>query len=669
MQTVDASTVLGDFNNIDFDYAGTRSHFFKEGERFMVRTDNAEGKLQDFAINYVFGVAPLQQYLIALPGGRLQALSIAWDSRTKEQGGQKWFHLYPDDEVTFESALHWSKASQNWNFMCAECHSTQLNKNYDAATNTYNSQWSDINVSCEACHGPGSAHINWASKAQQDPVAGFGLTHQFMERKGVLWQQDAQTQQPVRSQARTTATEIEVCAACHSRRAQLFEDDRQGQAYMDSYLPSLLDEGLYHADGQVDAEVYVYGSFLQSKMYAKGVTCSDCHNPHSLATKVPGDGVCLQCHQSERYASPSHHFHQQGEVGSRCVDCHMPSKNFMVIDARRDHSFRIPRPDLSVRLNTPNACNDCHQEQSAQWAADHIQAQTGRTPHGFQNFADTLSAARAQGVDSEQLLSLLLLDDTQPAIARATAASALGNGLSQTAVAALQQAVQDSDPLVRMGAINGLKLLPVLLRWQLAESLLTDPSRVVRSLAASLLADVDIQALSPLQRQAFERASKEYIASQRHNADTAASNVNLGSFYALQGQWSKAEQVYQTALLLDPDWLATYINLADLYRQRQLEADAVAILQQGIKRLPDEGALHHSLGLAYVRQQRLDAALDSLEKAASLTPDNARYTYVYAVALNTANQKSHALTVINHYLAQYQDAGLLQLQKQLLALP
>ncbi|MGO4999538.1 tetratricopeptide repeat protein [Oceanisphaera sp. W20_SRM_FM3] len=674
MQTVNTQTVLGDFNNTDFDYAGTRSHFFKDDKRFMVRTDGADGKLQDFEIKYVFGVEPLQQYLIAQPGGRLQALSIAWDSRDKKLGGQKWFHLYPELAVTFESPLHWSKPSQNWNFMCAECHSTQLNKNYDAVTKTYDTQWAEINVSCEACHGPGSHHISWAlqvdnSKADNRQAQDNGLTHQFNERKGIVWQHDASTQQPVRSQMRTTETEIQVCAACHSRRAQLFEDDRQGQAYMDSYLPALLDEGLYHADGQVDAEVYVYGSFIQSKMYAKGVTCSDCHNPHSLAIKVPGDGVCMQCHQSEQYASPQHHFHQPGAAGSQCVDCHMPTKNFMVVDGRRDHSFRIPRPDLSSTLNTPNACNDCHQDKTAQWAADNIQTWTGREPQGFQHFAETLSAQRQLAPDAEHQLRSLLQDLSQPAIARATAASALQHPLTKASVATLQHALQDADPLVRAGALSGLKPLPLPMRWQLVAPLLKDPVRVVRSLAAETLADMPLASLPPLQRSAFEQASQEYITSQLHNADTAAANVNLGSFYTAQGQWTKAQAAYQDALVLDPDWLATYINFADLYRMMQREDEAIAILQRGITQLPTAGDLYHSLGLAYARQQQLAPAIASLAKAALIIPDNAQYTYVYAVALSSNGQHSQALTVIKDYLSRHQDPRLLQLQSQLLSQP
>jgi hypothetical protein len=193
---------------------------------------------------------------------------------------------------------------------------------------------------------------------------------------------------------------------------------------MESYLPSLLVEGLYHADGQIDDEVYVYGSFLQSKMYKVGVTCSDCHDPHSLALKAPGNGVCHQCHAVEKYETEKHRFHTPGSSGANCVDCHMPAKTYMVIDPRRDHSFRIPRLDLSVQLGTPNACNRCHRDKPATWAAAKVREWYGHEPAGYQRYAEALQAARSGALDAEVPLLALLRDRDQPAIASADAGRA-----------------------------------------------------------------------------------------------------------------------------------------------------------------------------------------------------------------------------------------------------
>jgi hypothetical protein len=168
MQGANEHTVLGSFADAKFSYAGITSTFFKRGGKFFVNTDGPDGKLKDYEIKYTFGVTPLQQYLIEMPGVRFQALSIAWDARPKEQGGQRWFHLYPKERITHNDELHWTRPAQNWNFMCADCHSTNLRKNYDPATDHFNTEWTEISVGCEACHGPGSQHVEWA-KSQSPP--------------------------------------------------------------------------------------------------------------------------------------------------------------------------------------------------------------------------------------------------------------------------------------------------------------------------------------------------------------------------------------------------------------------------------------------------------------------------------------------------------------------
>ncbi|SDX60778.1 multiheme c-type cytochrome [Marinobacter mobilis] len=654
MQPANVGTVLGDFDQATFEYNGITSTFYRSGDRFMVRTDGPEGTLQDYPVLYTFGVTPLQQYLVEFPGGRLQALNIAWDARAVENGGQRWFHLYPDAAITHNDPLHWTGAQQNWNFMCAECHSTQLDKNYDASTRSYHTTWSEIDVSCEACHGPASNHLVWAKKEpgwEQLNNFSMGLTHMLNERNGATWQHDENTGQPVRHPARTTDTEIQVCAACHSRRAQLFEDDRTGQPLMDSFLPSLLEPGNYHADGQIDGEVYVYGSFTQSRMYQAGVTCSDCHNPHSLELRVPGNGVCLQCHTASSYDNESHHFHEVGSAGAECVDCHMPAKNFMVVDPRRDHSFRIPRPDESVALGTPNACTNCHDDKPAQWAADQLVSWYGEPPKGLQRFADAIHAARSGEADAQYQLAALLQEAGQPAIARATAARELRNWLNQDSLQAISKALEDKSPLVRYGAITALQPLPLELRWQLARPLLDDPERVVRALAAEALADVPRADLTVSERIALSNASDEYLESQRNNADTPSANVNLGAFFADRDEPVIAERYFMEALALDATWLPAYVNLADFYRRQNREQDGAQILRQGLAHLPDSADLNHSLGLLLVRQQRLTEAVTSLARAAELAPDNARYQYVYAVALHSAGQTAQALTVIDEALA------------------
>jgi predicted CXXCH cytochrome family protein len=669
MQEANKNSVLGNFDNVTFRYAGITSTFFKRDDKFFVRTNGPDGKLADFEIKYTFGVTPLQQYLVEFPRGRLQVLSIAWDARPKKQGGQRWFHLYPKERVTHTDELHWTGPRQNWNFMCADCHSTNLRKNYDPTRREYHTTWSEIDVSCEACHGPGSRHVAWAKHDEgwtEIDARNKGLAVVLDERKGVKWVHDPQSDTPKRSPPRHTETEIQVCAHCHSRRAQLFDDDQPGQPLMESYLPSLLVEGLYHADGQIDGEVYVYGSFLQSKMYKAGVTCSDCHDPHSLALKEAGNRVCLECHEPEEYETAKHHFHRPGSAGSNCVDCHMPAKTYMVVDPRRDHSFRIPRPDLSVELGTPNACSRCHTDKPAAWAAAKVREWYGHDPKGYQQYAEALHAARSGAPEAESRLLTLLRDQDQPAIARATAAVALRDRPSPQALDALTDALSDTNPLVRIGALEALERVPLEPRWQLAHHLLRDPVRTVRALAASTLADVPLERLTPSERADFERASQEYLAAQRQNSDDAAAQVNVGNFYAARGQMDDAERAYREALNLDPNWVPAYANLADLFRRLNRDPEGEQVLRAGIARLPQAAALYHSLGLLQVREKDMQAALASLQKAAEFAPEETRYSYVYAVALHSIGRTREALAVVGGALKRAPgDRALSELQIQL----
>ena len=670
MQEANEGIVLGDFRDAEFRKDGVVSRFFRQDGRYLVRTDGLDGELADFEIKYTFGFTPLQQYLVELPGGRHQALSIAWDSRPKAQGGQRWFHLYPDEKIDYKDELHWTKRSQNWNYMCAECHSTNLQKNYDPASRTYRTAASEIDVACEACHGPGSNHVAWAGRKpgfERIDARTRGLTVLLNERQRIQWTIDPASGNAHRSIPRSSDREIQACARCHARRAQLAGDYRYGQL-MDTHLPSLLQETLYHADGQIEGEVYEYGSFLQSKMYAAGATCSDCHEPHSLKLRAPGNGVCLQCHGQNKYDTDKHHFHNTGSDGARCVNCHMPARTYMVVDPRRDHSFRVPRPDLSVRLGTPNACTNCHADKPDRWAADKVRQWYGHDPKGYQNYAETLHAARTGATDAEARLLALLRDKDQPAIARATAASELGRWLSANSLPALAGALGDADPQVRAAAVEALASLPPDQLWQFAHPLLSDPAKAVRMLAASALAGIPVEQVPRAERADFGRAIDEYLASLRFNADEPAAQINLGNFHAARGESAEAEQSYREALAIDPDWLPAYVNLADFYRQTNRDREGESLLREGLARQPKAAILHHSLGLLQVRQKHRPEALASLKQAMELDPDDARFSYVYAVALHGAGHTRQAKVIVEASLKKAPgDPALNALRSQLAA--
>jgi len=654
MQVADDSTVLGNFINVKFPNHGITSTFFKRGNKFFVNTDGADGKLHDFEIKYTFGVFPLQQYLIEFPGGRLQALSIAWDSRPADQGGQHWYHLYPNETITSSDELHWTGLNQNWNYMCADCHSTNVRKNYDINTGKYNTTWSEINVSCEACHGPGSNHVAWATKDKGWKTfdnQSKGLTHQFNERQGVTWHHDPKTGLPARSTPRSTEIEIQVCATCHARRAQMFEGDRNGQPLLDNYLPSLLDAGLYHVDGQIDGEVYEYGSFIQSRMYRAGVTCSDCHEPHSLKLRKSGNELCLRCHAPDRYNTRKHHLHAKGNPGSLCVNCHMPTKKYMVIDARRDHSLRIPRPDLSVSLGVPNPCTQCHTDKKPEWAAAVLEKKFGKPKS--RHYGEALYAGRNGSANAEQLLAELIQDNSQPAIARATAVSLLPRYLSRQSVPILQMAGRDEQPLVGLGLANALDSIPMQVRQAFAIPLLYDDMHVTRSLAAASLVGSSLEKLPTETRTKFNQALNEYVSSQVYNADRPESLVNLAGVYAKQGLDDKAVRYYRNAISLAPYYTPAYINLADFYRDKANDAEGKKVLEDALPKVRDQAAVQHALGLLLVRQGKPQEGIEHLRLAAESPMATERFIYVYAIALNSVGKADQAVKILEQAQRDY----------------
>ncbi|MGY3618292.1 tetratricopeptide repeat protein [Bradyrhizobium sp. USDA 10063] len=658
MQHATAASVLGNFDDASFDYFGIHSRFFKDANRFFVETDGPDGKLATFEVKYAFGVDPLQQYLIEFPDGRIQALSIAWDSRPKDQGGQRWFHLYPGEEIKHDDVLHWTKLNQNWNFMCAECHSTGVRKNYDATNDRFQTTWAEISVGCEACHGKGSRHVDWAMSQRswfaRDDDPRKGLAVFLNERNGITWHPDPKTGNPQRSVApAVTRREVETCGLCHARRGEFSEDWVPGQALSDTHVVSPLARGLYHADGQMRDEVYNYGSFKQSRMFAAGVTCSDCHEPHAATLRAPGDGVCLQCHASEKYEVASHNRHEGVTPTVTCASCHMPVSTYMVVDKRHDHSLRIPRPDLSVKLGTPNACNDCHADKSAKWAADAIERWHGPVRKGFQNYAEAFQASWTDRADAPALLAMVAASPTAPAIARASALSELHSRVSPTNIELARKGLADPDPMVRVAALDMLDGLPGDRIWPLVSPLLSDPSRGVRIRAVSVLAAVPVASQPAPDRGAFDRAAAEFVAAQRLNADRPEARSMLGNFYARRGLTADAEGEYKAAVRLSPQYTPAAINLADLYRQLGRDSDGESILRTAIASSRQDAGLHHALGLSLTRQKRRDDALDEFRMASELEPDRSRYAYVYAVALHSAGRIDESIDVLKKNLARH----------------
>jgi tetratricopeptide (TPR) repeat protein len=641
MQPATEASVLGNFDGAQYSHFGVETTFFRRDGKFFARTDGPDGELRDFEIAYTFGVEPLQQYLIAFPGGRLQALSVVWDTRRASEGGQRWFHLQPDAPIPHGDALHWTGPNQNWNFMCAECHSTNLQKNYIASEDRYETRWSEIDVSCEACHGPASAHLAWASdraRARDDKGLALDL------RNDGSWRFEGDARIAQRTPARGADAQLDSCGRCHSRRSVLHPDVARGQSLLDTHRPAFLDEPLYYADGQIRDEVYDWGSFLQSRMYAAGVVCSDCHDPHALKLPDDLDQTCVKCHRADSFAVPDHHRHEPDSAGASCVACHMPARTYMGVDARRDHSFRIPRPDLTDAIGAPNACADCHADRSARWASEAIERWYGARRSAKSHYGEILYAGRRSLPGAALALAELAHDRATPAIVRATALRLLPPG--SNAASTLREALGDADPLLRVAALEAAESLEPTLRLELVRQLLGDPVLGVRIQAARAMTTVSSDLWEPGDRSKLDPPLAEYRAAQLENAERPEAHLNLGVLASAFGGLESARAEYEAALRLGPWFVPAYANLADLERQIGRDDAAERVLRAGLARVADSAELHHALGLTLVRQGRAPDALVALARAAELAPEVPRYAYVYGIALNSAGETERALALL-----------------------
>jgi tetratricopeptide (TPR) repeat protein len=635
MDFASEATVLGDFNNAVFEDRGITSKFYRKDGRFFTYTAGSEGKMGEYEIAYTFGWYPLQQYLVPFPGGRLQCLPIAWDVK-----GKRWYHLYPDHQPDPKDWLYWTNAAQNWNGMCAQCHSTNLKKNYDPKTDTYQTTWSDIDVGCEACHGPGSTHVAWAEMPD--------MARPLIENVGLV----------VKTSGLGSRELVELCAPCHSRRASLGDYTHSEEDLLDTMLPSLLTAGLYFPDGQILEEVYVYGSFTQSKMYHRNVRCSDCHDVHSIRIIKQGNSLCLQCHRAGEYDAKEHHFHKKkGEKGdpiksangkalfevgdgAECAQCHMPGRYYMGVDYRLDHSLRISRPDLSMKLGTPNACNRCHIDKTNQWSEEYITKWygPGRRPH----YGTIIDAGRRRMPGVKEPLIHLASDVLYPVIVRSTALSLLSGYPGEDTNRAFQLALMDDEALIRRTALESLNSPDPKKRVELVAPLLFDPVKAVRIEAARQLADEPVKILARDQQRMFEVVLGEFEAAMKYSADFASSRYNLGNLYVALNRPEDAIRNYKAAIHIDDLFYPAKVNLAMLYNRRGENDEAEKLLREVLMAYPQMHDLAYSLGLLLAEKKQYEEAAVFLERAAKGLPERGRVHYNLGLLLQILQRDPEA---------------------------
>lgn len=627
-------TVRGDFGGATFEYFGTVSEFYRRGGAFWVRTEGPDGVMADYPVAFVFGVWPLQQYLVRFPGGRLQCLSIAWDDVKK-----RWYSLYPNDKIPPGDWLHWTRGAQNWNGMCSECHSTNPRKGFDPEKGTYDTTYSQINVSCESCHGPGSLHVKWARlPAMARPASeDYRLV--------------------VSTRGMSAREQVELCAPCHARRFYLKDYQHEpGTDLLDHLIPSLLEEHLYFPDGQVRDEVYEYASFVQSKMYRNGVRCSDCHDPHTTKRHKEDNELCLKCHRGDTYNTGLHHFHKETFEGKPspgwlCQNCHMPQRVYMGVDWRADHSIRVPRPDLSLSLGVPNACTNpaCHAGKGDRWAMDAYSKWYGqaRRPH----YGTALAAAREERPEALADLVRITQDRLLPTIVRATAVDLLGRYPGPLSAEAVTKALQDEESMVRRAALDRADLLPPEERMRRVNPLLQDPVRGVRTQAARTLAETPGFLERSAGDPAFKAALSEFESAMRYQGDFASSGFNLGNLYRALGRDEEAERQYRQSLQIDPLFVRTRVNYALLLSGMGRNGEAEAQLRQALKAEPGQPAATYNLGLLMAEMGRLPEAVDFLRKAARSMPGDARLEYNLALALRDSGKTAEAEASLKRALA------------------
>lgn len=645
-----ADNILGDFSDVTFEHQGVQSRFFQRDGRYLVETNDASGQPTTYEIAGTVGITPLQQYLVEFDDGRLQALDIVWDTEQK-----RWYHLYPEQELAGDPGLHWTGPYRNWNSRCVSCHVTGFTKGYQPRENRYESQWSEMGVGCEACHGPGEAHIAWAEKPGLESLKTYtkvddaGLTVSF-----------------------EGANAAEVCAGCHSRRESLDADTPPpGSPFDENYRLTLLREGLYHADGQIEDEVYVYGSFLQSKMHTRGVSCGDCHQPHSAELVFDDiNAVCTQCHNPEgrkdyptlkaaSYVSPVHHRHRFGSEATQCVNCHMPETTYMGVDPRRDHSFRVPRPDLTLKLDTPNACNGCHTDQTAEWAQQQVEGWFPQGHHLRPHYGEVLHAGR-KGLTKESVQDLinLALRDHEPAIVRASALELLAPVASPPVVGQVVPLLEDPSPLVRSATLGLFHSAPARARAENAGPLVEDSVRSVRIAAAQRILDIPTNHLSPEDQAVVKKAIGEYGESLSAQADFPEVQLNLSRYAERLGNRRMAGRALQAAVTLDPKLAEAWLRLA----QQQVDAgrfqEARATLKKALAEVAEgQGALHQLLGRVLLQLKDESGALVAFEKAFYALPEELEVRVEYASLLANLGEHRQSLGLLERAQEAVQEAA------------
>jgi len=619
MELPSPKSVKGDFSGVSFVGEGDSSYFYQLGNEYWVNYTAINAQTDSFKIAYTFGWIPLQQYLVKTRKGRVQTLRASWNTEKKQ-----WFHQYKGDTINLGEYMHWQGQSMTWNTMCADCHSTNVQKNYMPKADSFHTTYSEITVGCEGCHGPASNHV-------------------------VAAQQGKNVSNTLRLTASlSNVDQVNQCGSCHMRRTVLGDSHMLGD-FWNEYLPHTINNNFYHADGQILEEDYVWGSFVQSKMYHEGVRCTDCHNPHTNALKFEGNKLCLQCHEP-RYNTLEHHKHELDTESAQCINCHMTGKHYMGNDFRRDHSFRIPRPDLSVNSDIPNACNGCHTNQSTSWAENKL---TGWYGEPRTNYADVLTKHTNGELGSNNELLELVQTDTAPVIARATALEYALQYPSNNLVQIIEQQIHNPEMLIRIQALEALNNAPKELRIKHGLTAMKDSLQPIRNVAAMITADLRQNEVPASEWARWQTVQKEYLNYLNHQADFREGRMALAQYAVRQQRWNSAIVHYKQALRFDKSYTPAYAGWATALAQSNQLVASLELLKMASKTYPQDVRLHYLTGITAYELKQIKDAITHLEQAVALSDYFPQYVQNLVLIYTESGNIIKAKQVVEIALVKY----------------
>ncbi len=564
----------------------------KQGQLWI--TEHKSG--QQFKVHSVLGRRPLVQYLVEGEDGGVHTPSAAWDTEKHE-----WFDVFAGDERLSCEGLaerqsgdwgHWLGRGMNWNSQCAWCHMTEFRKGYDEKTDSYRSTWKEPGVSCIQCH---------PQAAEPDP------------QNGCLAAADTR---------KLTPRQIhDNCATCHARREELDDQFRAGNRFDEHFRLELpLVEGIFYPNGMQQDEDYCETGLRLSKMGYAGVSCIDCHDPHTAELKLPQEdnSVCLRCHANGTLVNntpapiidiTTHTPCPPSSTGGRCVECHMPISPYMARDPRRDHSFNSPDALLSMECGIPNACIMCHRDKDNTWAQQHIDRVYSGAHLKTTRARTRAIAAAMQGKGETAALLAALQHEPNPHW-RATLLEHLA-ALPRTQEiqqAAQQAAKSDCSPERAAAAqLLGADSMPML----------ADSSRLVRRAAAW-------QNLGRLSaHKEAQKALQEQINTAKHQADQPTGAMQLAMLAQATGDKQEAERQYKRAIALDPASPVAYMDYAVFLAGCNRSADALAQMLTCAAKAPQNAQVQYRLGLILAECGYVPQAIRAMQKALSIEPEYA----------------------------------------------